>query len=234
MMELSFHEADTVKRRMMFALELIDPGRGLPAGREMSVRAEGFGPPGMTRAGQFVWTDPDPPADRDVKVKATPVRGWFQPYEATIHVPKRTIGVPAVVKTVQLEPTGLYEPPAGRLAAAGMLIDDPDPAERNPLEGVSVVLQQLARDDNSILQSELLARTDHRGGFVAMASDFGALAPRPSPPPAAVGGLVGWLALTMGGATRYSGVLPLRQGRLLRIADPLAWKNLSGARPPPP
>ena len=45
MMELSFHSADMVKRRVMFALELIDPGRGTSAGREMSVHAEGFAAP---------------------------------------------------------------------------------------------------------------------------------------------------------------------------------------------
>src|SRR5262249_15185353 len=133
--ELTFFEADMVKRRVMFALELIDPGRGVPAGKEMKVEAEGYAPPSITRAGQFVWHDIDPPADRQVKVAATAVRGWFQPYQATIDVPARKKGVAVLVETVPLEPTGVYEPPAGRLSAAGMLVDDPDPNARHPIEG---------------------------------------------------------------------------------------------------
>ena len=234
MTEPTFQHADVVTRRVMFALELIDPGRGLPAGKEMTVSAEGLAQPSMTRAGQFVWTDLDPRAKRNVKVKATSVRGWFQSYEETIQVPAREDGVPVKVERVPLIPTGLYEPPAGCLAAAGMLVDVPDPKTRKPVKDVTVVLEVLAKDDDSVLQSQLEATTDVRGGFIAMASDFRAQSPRPAAPPAAANGLVGWLAFTRGGETRFSDLLPLRRGRLLRIPDPLAWTDLAVRRPQPP
>ena len=230
--ELTLHRADTISRRVMFALELIDPGRGVSAGDEMQVSADGFRAPRVTRAGQYVWTDLDPPADRNVKVEATAARGWFSAYSATIHVPARLPGVPVRVERAILEPTGLYNPPAGRLAAAGMLIDTVQ--ARNPLEGVTVELALRAKDDGSILVSNLPAKTDARGGFVAMASDFGDEAPMPSPPPAAEGSLVGWLKFTRQAAIRFSALIPLRQGRLLRVPDPLVWADLGQLPPSPP
>lgn len=230
--ELSFQRADMISRRVMFALELIDPGRGVSAGEEMKVSADGFRAPRVTRAGQYVWTDPDPPADRNVTVEATSAHGWFSPYSATIQVPARLPGVPVRVERAILQPTGLYEPPAGRLAAAGMLIDTAQ--ARNPLEGVTVELALRAKDDGSILLSNLQARTDARGGFVAMASDLGNEAPMPSPPPSAEGSLVGWLRFTRQQAVRFSALLPLRNGRLLRVPDPLIWADLGPLPPPPP
>jgi hypothetical protein len=229
--ELTFHKADTVKRRVMFALELIDPGRGVSAGDQMKVTAEGFRAPRVTSAGQYVWTDVDPPTARDVKVEATAVRDWFKTYSATIAVPARADGVRIHVERAVLEPTGLYEPPAGKLAAAGMLIDTVQ--ARTPLEGVTVELA-LRDSVGTILISTLRAKTDSRGSFVAMASDPGNAVPMPAPPPATEGSLVGWLRFTRQGAVRHSALLPLRQGRLLRVADPLVWNDLSATEPPPP
>ena len=51
------------------------------------------------------------------------------------------------------------------------------------------------------------------------------------PPPDAAAGLVGWLAFTNALAeTRYTPLLPLRKGRLLRLPNPLAWATSTARR----
>ncbi|MEI9852786.1 MAG: hypothetical protein WDN24_20150 [Sphingomonas sp.] len=48
---LTLLSPDTVKRRVMVALELVDPVTGRLAGAGMRIRAPGFAPPSITRAG---------------------------------------------------------------------------------------------------------------------------------------------------------------------------------------
>src|SRR5215204_2570315 len=83
---LGLHTPDEVKRRVMFALELVDPVTGRLAFEDMIVTAPGFAPPVRSASGRFVWIDVDPPAQRTVKVKATPSRGGWS------RIPAPTIG----------------------------------------------------------------------------------------------------------------------------------------------
>ena len=71
---LGLHTPDEVKRRVMFALELVDPVTGRLAFADMVVTAPGFAPPVRSASGRFVWIDVDPPAQRTVKVTATSKR----------------------------------------------------------------------------------------------------------------------------------------------------------------
>jgi hypothetical protein len=222
--------ADSVKRRVMFAIEFIDPVTKALAGAAMIAAAEGLARPRLTRAGQLVWTDIDPPAARQVKVSAHAVRKQFKAHDATIDVPARTPNVAVHVEKVTLVPTGLYEPPDGRLAVAGMLVDGA--GEPIPKAGVRLLLR--AADDQAVLPSTHEAETDERGGFVTVDSDLGDETPLSSPPPAAEGGLVGWLVVTVSGVTRHTALLPLRRGRLFRIPAPLVWTNLPLSAPPWP
>jgi hypothetical protein len=232
---LGLHAPDEVKCRVMFALELVDPVTGRLAFADMVVTAPGFAPPVRSASGRFVWIDVDPPAQRTVKVTATSKRRIFAPLEKALEVPARDAGVTAadLVWRFPLEPTGLYAPPAGMLAAAGMLIAAA--ADRTPLAGVAVTLQFRDASDGSVLASNYVARTDDRGQFVAVVPALGGGGPMMLPPPDAVAGLVGWLAFTNAlPETRYTPLLPLRKGRMLRLPNPLAWGDLLNGAPPAP
>src|SRR3954447_10128026 len=89
---LGLHTPDEVKRRVMFALELVDPVTGRLAFEDMIVTAPGFAPPVRSASGRFVWIDVAPPAERTVSVKATSKRRIFAPVEKTFEVPARGEG----------------------------------------------------------------------------------------------------------------------------------------------
>jgi hypothetical protein len=231
---LGLHAPDAIKRRVMFALELVDPVTGRLASEGMVITAPGLAPPVLSPSGRFVWIDIDPPAKRAVKIKAESKRRIFAPLEEEFEVPARGPGIGAgdLLKRFNLVPTGLYEPPPGALAVAGTLIDTT--ADRNGLPGVSVNLCLHGQTDP--IASDYVATTDKRGQFVAVmmpAPDAsGPLAP---PPPDSAARLVGWLAFTTPGSqTRYTPLLVLRKGRLLRHAEPLAWDDLLQHAPQAP
>lgn len=227
---------DTFRRRLLVALELIDPVTNRPAGAAMRVTAKGFAPPTVTRAGQIVWTDPEPPAARTIEIAGVADCGQFAPYPAvTLNIPVRAPGAAPVIHRDTLVPTGLYEPPAGRLALAGMLIDTA--AARDPIVGAKLRIWFQSRNAATALDSQYEARSDERGGFVAFAGDLGSDAPMPLKPPASPlppapdGSVVAWLAVTVGATTRHSALQPLRQARLLRAPLPLIWADLAATPP---
>jgi hypothetical protein len=229
---LTLLSPDTIKRRMLVALELIDPVTGRPSGGAMRVRAPGFAPPTVTRAGQIVWTDPEPPAQRKIEILAVADRGQFAPYPLMLTIPARLPGAAAVIHRDTLVPTGLYEAPPGRLAVSGMLIDAV--ATRQPVVGATVRIWLQSRNDAAALDSGYQGLSDARGGFVAFVGDLGSDAPMPLAPPAPEGGLVGWLAVTLGNVTCHSPLLPVRQSRLYRAPAPFVWAALSATPPPLP
>jgi hypothetical protein len=237
---LNLHTPDTIKRRVMFALELVDPVTGRLASEGMVVTAPGLAPPVLSPSGRFVWIDVDPPAKRAMKIKAESKRRIFAPLEEEFEVPARGPGVSAMVKPLQLVPTGLYEPPAGMLAVAGMLIDTA--ADRNGLPAVSVNLRLYEVVPGDTIPSpddvtnDYFGRTDERGLFVAVVRNAVLKMLVPG------GSLYGWLAFTNAAhETRYTRLLPpgkdplpLPKNRLLRLPEPLVWDVLQNDSPPPP
>jgi hypothetical protein len=216
---------DSVLRRAMFVLELVDPVTSTPVGAMMEAKAEGLRAPSVTRAGQFVWLDIDPPADRSVKVSATARHKQFAPFEAVFPISKRTPDTLPTLIRRGLQPTGLYQPPAGRLAAAGMLIKE-DKA-RDPIAGAQIVLVLTDDKFGTELRSRLVAITDERGGFVTVAAGFDGHTPKPAPRPAPDGSVIGWLEITWQSATRKTTDITLRQGQLNYLAKPLVWADLT-------
>jgi hypothetical protein len=223
---------DRVHRRVMFALELVDPGTGRLVSDGLRVTAAGLSPPQVTLSGRFVWRDIDPPAARRIKLTVESVRRIFQPLAFEVDVPEHRPNVPSgdLVQSKTLQATGLYEPPPGLLAVAGMLVDDV--VARQPLPGVEVRVQLHA--DSGIFATAYKAITDARGGFVAAVPDLGSAALLAPPCPAPEGGIVGWLTFTNAQAVvRHSPLLAgLRKGRLLRAGAPFAWADLLPAAPP--
>jgi len=238
MASLALLSPDVVKRRVMVALELVDPITGRLAGAEMRIGGPGFATPSVTRAGQIVWTDPQPPLDpadptpppdRKLAVGAIADRGQYAAYARTLTLPVRLKDVPPPVYRDVLVPTGLYQVPAGRLASTGMLIDAA--ASRQPVAGAKVRIWLQSRNDAAALDSNYQGISDDRGGFVAVVGDLAGDAPMPQKPPSPDGAVVGWIAFTLGATTRHSPLLPLRQGRLHRAPAPFVWAALAAAPP---
>jgi len=218
-------QGDAVLRRAMFVLELVDPVTGVPVGFEMEANAEGLRAPSVTRAGQLVWLDVDPAADRSIKVSATARRRQYAPFAAVLAIAKRTPGVAPPRIRRELQPTGLYQPPSGRLATAGMVIADAQ--TRAPIVGAQVVLALAAGDLGTTMHSNLVAISDERGGFVAVAAGLGNDKPKPAPRPAPDGSVVGWLEISWQGVMRKTAEIALRQSQLNYLPEPLIWAELT-------
>lgn len=222
--------SDSLQRRVMFAMDFRDPVTRLPVAADLRVAAEGLGPPVRALSGLFVWFDFDPPAQRDIMVTATSTKGWFADYAEVIaapeHVPDITVSSLCMPRTLQ--PTGLYEPPEGMTGVAGWLVEDEQMA---PLAGaeISIAFRHAGNQD---FVSGYKAITDAAGGFVAVANDLGDVQPDPAPPKSDAD-ILGWLVVTRSAPpSRFTGFLPLRAGRLVRIAAPLLWKDLQTMSPP--
>jgi hypothetical protein len=209
----------------MFALELVDPVTGLLAGAEMDVSLSGYRPPRVSSEGRLVWTDFDPPAPRSVRVTGRSRHGGFAPFDRGFALPARQPGQPAatLIRRVTLRPTGLYEPPPGVLAAAGMLIEDE--ADRVPVQRAGVWLQLRLSDGATWIDGRRPALSDGRGGFVALMGDLGFRTPEMSLEPEPK--LLGRLRVRRSGlGARLSDSFPLRNSRLQRLPEPLIWTHL--------
>jgi hypothetical protein len=221
---------DRLQRRVMFAMDFRDPVTRLPVTGDLNVAAEGLGAPVRALSGLFVWFDMDPPARRDIKVTAVSASGRFADYEEVITAPEHVPNIPAssLCMPRALRPTGLYEPPEGMTGVAGWLVEDEGLAPVADAE-VSIAFRHAGNQD---FVSSYKAVTDAGGGFVAVANDLGDVAPDPAPPKSDAD-VLGWLVVTRSAPPScFTGFLPLRAGRLARIAAPLRWKDLQTMSPP--
>ena len=222
--------ADRLQRRVMFAMDFRDPITRLPVTDDLKVAAAGLGAPVRAPSGLFVWFDMDPPAKRDIKVTAISPSGRFADYEEVISAPEHVPDIPAssLLMPRTLRPTGLYEPPEGMTGVAGWLVEDETMA---PVAGaeVSIAFRHAGNQD---FVSGYKAVTDAGGGFVAVANDLGDVQPDPAPPKSDAD-ILGWLVVTRSASpSRFTDFLPLRAGRVARIAAPLLWKDLQTMSPP--
>ncbi|MFN7398625.1 MAG: hypothetical protein ACK5SX_06065 [Sandaracinobacter sp.] len=211
---------DLKLRRAMFVLELVDPVTNRPVGASFEARAKGLRPPGLTQAGQLVWIDVDPPAQRDVAISARALAGDYAPWDTVQTVAKRIKDQPPTLIRHNLQPTGAYRPPDGRIAAAGMLIDDK--TVRAPIAGATVLLVLDSDTLGAEMRSSLAAVTDARGGFVAAGVGFADRVPRPASRPAPDSAVKGRVEVTWQGNTR-SRPVTLRAAQTNYLADPLIW-----------
>lgn len=221
---------DRLQRRVMFAMDFRDPVTGLPVNADLEVAAEGLGAPVRARSGLFAWFDLDPPAAREIRVRATSRSRSFADFEEVIPTPEHVPGIPAssLVMPRVLRPTGLYRPPEGMTALAGWLVEEEGGA---PVAGAEISLA-FRHAGNQDFVSAYKAVTDAAGGFVAVANDLGDVKPD-APPPRSDADLLGWLAVTNGAPpARFTDFLPLRAGRLVRLAASLRWKDLEIMSPP--
>lgn len=223
---------DPVPRRAMFALALIDPvtrlavGGAMAASATIAASAQALRAPGLTSSKCFVWFDFDPPAQRSITISAAAPGRQFAPYAETLMIPPRAAIVPTLLIERTLTPTGLYRPPAGRLAVAGMLIDDKAADKRNPIAGAKVLLVLDSDTLGTPIRSTLTAITDERGSFVAVAVGVGTQVPKPAPSPAPDGSAKATLEVTWHGTTLKAAIMP-RLAQLNYLPKPLAWAALT-------
>jgi hypothetical protein len=220
---------DRLERRVMFAMDFRDPVTRLPVVEGLKVSAEGLGPPLRAPSGRFVWFDRDPPAERDVRVTALSTDGRFLDFEEVITAPAHVPDIPAFDLSMArtLRPTGLYEPPEGMTGIAGWLVEDQGRIAVTDAE-VSIAFRHAG---NQLFVSDYKAVTDKSGGFVAVANDLGDIVPDPAPS-GSEANILGWLVVARPAQpARFTVMLPLRAGRVARIAAPLQWKDLQTAPP---
>jgi hypothetical protein len=77
------------------------------------------------------------------------------------------------------------------------------------------------------MHSNLVAISDERGSFVAVAAGLGNDKPKPAPRPASDGSVVGWLEISWQGAMRKTAEIALRQSQLNYLPEPLVWAELT-------
>ena len=218
---------DAIGRRVMCALELRDPVTGMATSAGLAVAAAGLGTPVLTPSHRFVWPDRDPPQARGITVKITSRDSRFANAEEVLQIPAHMQGTPAadLLKTISLQPTGLYRPPAGITAVTAMLVEAA--GQRDPVAGAEIILVYPG------LASTYVATSDARGGFVAPFPELGALGS--APPPERNGQPLAWLELRRGtDPPRFSPLLDLRRGRSIELPQPLIWADLSSNPPPVP
>jgi hypothetical protein len=221
---------DRVHRRVMFGVEFIDPVTRRIVSERLKVRATGLGEPLRSPTGRFVWFDQDPPAARPVTVTAEALDGKFTADPLAFVAPAHDPDLPPppdLLRTVELRPTGLYDPPEGMIAVSGMLVTTHGSAD--PVDGIEVSIE-LRHGGGSVFTSSYVAVTDARGGFVAVINDLGGTIPDLPEPPTVEGALTGWLRF-FDGTGHFTGLLPLRRGRRVYLAEPVEWDALAGVQP---
>ncbi len=220
---------DVIKRRTMFALELIDKITGERVSDRLAVSVAGLPAPVVTPSRRFVWIDLEDPADRSVDVAIRSLDRRFADETVSCSLVANVDGTPAsdLLQTHDLEPTGLYDPPPGLFAATGMVIEAA--AQRTPVPALQVVAATPTGN------SAYAALTDPRGGFVVAFPELVGLA-ADDPDADSFGG---WLMLRrpqdgQPDEIRYSPALQFRPGRRLALPEPLAWAALTPNPPPVP
>jgi hypothetical protein len=214
---------DLAPARAMFAVELIDPILAAPVSEGLRVTAEGFRPPALTPSGRFAWLDRGPPTHRRIKLVVEPTNGMFARIETMLDVPASHPDVPAsdLLFRLQLDPTGLYEPPVGMSAVGGMLIEGDGSIAAVP--GVSIRIRFPYAEGMEVFTVTDAGRTDARGGFIAMVRGLDRVTPDPDPESRR--GFPARLRLERDGEVRATDLLSLRLGRLTRLAAPLEWAD---------
>lgn len=231
--------ADNISRRVMFALEFLDPvtKRIVTEGLQPSIA--GFSPPLKGHNGRFVWLEESEPAQRDLAVTlavSNPMYG--QPDIEDLQfddVPPNDgqTRPERLLERVELPISPNYVPPDGLIGVRSMLID----AEESgvPIPKARCMLA-FFHDGEQRFTSERVAITDERGAFAALADDLDDIVPRASPP-GSDGNLLGWLAVDRSDdlePIKFTGLLPLFRGRMTQLRRPISWAALNEGPPDPP
>jgi hypothetical protein len=225
-----------IQRRVMFALELLDPvtGRAVRDGLKPSVA--GLPAPMKGPGGRFVWLDLDPPAQRQISVDLVIDNRMYgppdTPIQFTVEANDGKSDPAAFLHRHKLSITSNYVPPDGTTGATGMVVEDA--ATKAPLADLQIAFA-CRYAGNQVFVAARKAISDAGGAFSIFADDMGDIVPDPAPPTAAGGDISAWLEVTRPGnpaELRYTGFLPLPLGRWTQLRKALLWAELNNNPPP--
>lgn len=226
---------DVIRRRVMFALELLDPVTGRVVGDGVRPSVAGLAAPIKGQGGRFVWLDVDPPAQRQIMVDLVVDNRMYAapgaPIQFSVDANDGKTAPAALLRRRELAITSSYVPPDGMTGAAGMVVEDA--ASGTALAGIEIAFA-CRYAGNQIFVAARNAVSDGGGAFSVFADDLGDIVPDPAPPAMAAGDISAWLEVTRPGAPavlRYTGFLPLRLGRWTQLREALRWADLNNNPP---
>lgn len=216
---------DTVDRKVVMALELLDPVTGLAVVEGIRAQIAGLPPPVITPSRRFVWREVGPPQARQVRVRLELANPQYDlpPGPLTFNLPANdgTTAPMDLRKQVTLRTSPLYHPPEGMIAVAGTLKEGN--GSRAAVAGAQIAIEISHGGLLGQLASGHAPITDDNGDFIAVLT--GLTDERPDPEPGLPGTIGGWLKVRRGAETRDLRIdPPMLPGRTTYLAAPLLWE----------
>lgn len=215
---------EPLRRRVMFAVEFLDPVTQLRVTTGLRPRAKGLAGPLLNPSGRFVWRLDDPPAKRQIHIDLDIENKMYgapaQPLDFEIAGNDGTVAPLDLLKRFVLTTTPLYRPPPGMSAAAGRVLSGG--GSDDPLEGIEVLLEVSHDKHTGTFTSKHVAVTDKKGEFVVALS--GLEEQKLDPHATDRSALDAWLVLKNGNASVGRVPFPpLRRSRLTYLTVPVKW-----------
>ena len=218
----------TIERKVVFALELIDPITGLAVTEGIVPSIAGLPPPQATASNRFVWRDDGPALARQVDVTLTianPRRARYAPPPLPLqfNVPANdgTASPAALLWRADLQTTARYQPPEGTMAVTGTLQEGN--GSTMPIVGAEITIEISHSGGTGQHQSSHTAVTGSNGDFTAVLA--GLTDEVPDPEPGALGAIAGWLRVRTPTGTKLRPIdPPLRPGRTTTLRSPVKWE----------
>lgn len=227
--------ADRIARRVLLAIEFLDPVTGRVVRDGITPSVSNLPPPLKGHTGRFVWFESDVPVPRNITVTVAVANPMYsQPAPAALQFP-----MPAnddhtapgeFLKQIKLNITPSYVPADGITAVTSMIIQDGD---FSAVIADATCALSFIHDGDQVFTSSRVATTAASGEFVAFADDLGDIVPRTSAKDQP-GDVLGWLEVRRGNQVKFTRFLPLRRGRLTQLREPISWANLLADAPDPP
>lgn len=226
---------EAIGRKVVLALELIDPVTGRAVTDGIAPMIDDLHPPAVTASNRFVWRanwplpvrDPNgPPKTRQVEVKLNVKNPQFTPVTSLIQVSipddDGTSAPAALFRQEVLRTTALYQPPAGTMAVIGTLQEGN--GSTAPVVGAQITIDVNHSGGTGEHQSGHTAITGSNGDFTAILTGLTDEILDPPPDPAPPGTVFGMLRVTTAAVTKMFVIdPPLRPGRTSTLHAPLKW-----------
>lgn len=216
---------DLIERRLMVALEFIDPVTGRVVSEGLHPSVEDFPSVMLTRSGRFAWLLDGPPVTPAVDVRLNIRNPMYGPPAAPLFFqvkPNDGVTRPeALLESFALTTTVHYRPPDGMVCVVGTLIEGGGSTAAKP--GMKVSIEVTHDKGTGIFVSTHAAVTDATGAFAAVLQ--GVTNEKPDPVPAGLPGAIkAELVIEEPGDVRRRAVTPaIRLGRVTYLTEKIKW-----------
>lgn len=216
---------EAVERKVVLAVELIDPVTGLAVTDGILPTIAGLAPAQTTASKRFVWRDDGPPRARQVDVALKIANPQYRPPSARLqfNVPANdgSATPAALLRQASLRTTALYRPPDGAIAVTGTLQEGG--GSNAPIAGAEITIEISHSGGTGQHRSSHTAITGSDGDFTAVLT--GLTDEVPDPEPGVSGAIAGWLRIRTPAGTRRRPIDPsLRAGRRAMLGGPVKWE----------